>query len=145
MANLASLLKSEISRLARKEIRAELEPLKRSSAAYRSEIAALKKQVRQLQSDLARARRSTHRASIAEQTSAEPNFRYRASTLKAHRAKLGLSAKDYGLLLGASALSVYKWEDGKVKPRAGMLAKIAVVLRMRKREATSKLDALRAD
>jgi DNA-binding transcriptional regulator YiaG len=143
MANLASLLKSEISRLARREIRLAIEPLKRASAAHRSEIAALKKQVRQLKAELASARRSAKRSSAEQQSSPEPNLRFRASTLKAHRAKLGVSAKDYGLLLGASTLSVYKWEDGKATPRASMLAKIAPVLQLGKREAMAKLSALR--
>jgi len=43
MANIASLLKSEISRIARKEVRAETQTLKKASAQYRSDIAALKR------------------------------------------------------------------------------------------------------
>ncbi|MDZ4073711.1 MAG: hypothetical protein U1E04_03055 [Hylemonella sp.] len=45
MANFASLLKTEISRIARKEIRAETEILKKASAQYRSDIAALKRRL----------------------------------------------------------------------------------------------------
>lgn len=45
MANIASFLKSEISRIARKEIRAETETLKKASSQYRSDIAALKRRL----------------------------------------------------------------------------------------------------
>ena len=45
MPNIASVLKDEILRLARKEVRRELEGLKKASAQYRSDIAALKRQV----------------------------------------------------------------------------------------------------
>jgi hypothetical protein len=45
MANIATALKSEISRVARKEVRAETLQLKKQSAHYRSQIAALKRQV----------------------------------------------------------------------------------------------------
>jgi DNA-binding XRE family transcriptional regulator len=62
--------------------------------------------------------------------------------MKAHRAKLGLSAKDYGLLVGASMLSIYKWEDGKVAPRPKNLPRISEILRMGKREAQRKLAEL---
>ncbi len=45
MANFASELKSEISRIARKEIRAEILALKKASAQYRTDIAALKRRI----------------------------------------------------------------------------------------------------
>jgi DNA-binding transcriptional regulator YiaG len=62
--------------------------------------------------------------------------------MKTHRQKLGLSAKDYGLLVGVSALSIYKWEDGKVQPRGSALVKIAAVRQLGKREAARRLEAL---
>ena len=144
MTNLAALFKTEITRLARKEIRLEIGPLKRSNSGFRTEIASLKKQVRELQAELKQARRGVKKQSAEQPANVELKFRYRSSTLKAHRAKVGLSAKDYGLLLDASALSVYKWEDDKVKPRPKMLPKIAAVLRMGKREARRKLEELQA-
>lgn len=144
MPNFSSLLKSEICRLARKEIRLEVEPLKRSNASFRSEIVSLKKLVRELQSELKQARRAAKQPPAEEPATSELKFRYRASTLKAHRARLGISAADYGALLGVSALSVYKWEDDKVTPRPKMLPAIAAVLRMGKREALRRLQELQS-
>ena len=43
MANIASLLKSEISRVARKEVRAETAGLKKALGNCRGEIATLKR------------------------------------------------------------------------------------------------------
>jgi hypothetical protein len=43
MPNIASLLKAEISRVARKEIRAEITALRKAATTHRSEIAALKR------------------------------------------------------------------------------------------------------
>ena len=43
MSNIASVLKEEITRLSRKEIRTETEVLKKASSQYRAEISALKK------------------------------------------------------------------------------------------------------
>ena len=138
MPNIASLLKSEIIRLARKEVRSEIESLKKASASYRSDLAALKKEVRSLHAELKRISR-TAKPHISEVAGDETPMRFRAASMKAHRKKLKLSAKDYGLLIGASMLSVYKWEDGKVKPRAGALANIAEVLTIGKREADRRL------
>jgi DNA-binding transcriptional regulator YiaG len=145
MPNLSSLFKAEFSRLARKEVRVEIAPLKRSNASLRSEVASLKKQLRAMQAELKTARSDAKRRPAGEPTEAGPKFRYRATSLKAHRTKVGLSAKDYGRLLGVSALSVYKWEDGKVKPRERILPKIGAVLRMGKREALRTLEAMSGD
>lgn len=142
MPNIASLLKSEIIRLARKEVRAEIESLKKASAIYRSDLAVLKKEVRSLQVELKRASKGA-RPPVPDMAGEDTQVRFRATGMKAHRKKLKLSAKDYGLLLGASMLSVYKWEDGKVQPRSAALAKIAKVRTMGKREADRRLAELK--
>lgn len=143
MPNLASLLKSEISRLARKEIRQEVEPLKRSATGLRSEVAALKRQVRALQQELKSALRAT-RQKPAEKKGDDSNIsRFSASRLKTHRAKTGLSAKDYAALIGTTQLSVYKWESGRATPRPDMTSKIFEVLGLGKREAARRLEAIR--
>ena len=57
MPNIATILKAEITRLARKEVRGATEPLKKAVAAYRTEIAALKKRADSLERELTRLRR----------------------------------------------------------------------------------------
>ena len=54
MPNIGTVLKSEISRIARKEVRGELLKLKKASAQYRSEIAALKRRAQSLEQQLGR-------------------------------------------------------------------------------------------
>jgi N-acetylneuraminic acid mutarotase len=53
MPNIASVLKEEILRLARKEARSETNALKKASAQYRRDIAALKRQITDLQRKVA--------------------------------------------------------------------------------------------
>ena len=43
MANLSTVIKSEITRLARTEIKAAVDPLRKAGAGYRREIAELKR------------------------------------------------------------------------------------------------------
>ena len=45
MPNIASVMKGEILRLSRKEVRKELESLKKAAAQFRSDIASLKRTV----------------------------------------------------------------------------------------------------
>jgi DNA-binding XRE family transcriptional regulator len=44
-------------------------------------------------------------------------------------------------LIGASSLSVYKWESGKVQPRAAQKEQIAAALKLGKRAVKAKLQA----
>jgi len=66
-------------------------------------------------------------------------FRMRFDGLKNHRRRLGLSAADFGKLIGVSALTVYNWEAGKAKLRRKHLPHIAHVRELGKRDAASAL------
>ncbi len=69
----------------------------------------------------------------------QQSLRFRVGCFATLRKKLGLSAGDMARLLGVSAQSVYHWESGKSKPRAGQLAAIAQVRKLGKREAAARL------
>lgn len=140
MSNLSSVLKSEITRLARKEIRSSVDPLRKANAAHRREIAELKRQVTAMQRDL-RASGTSHRAT-KDHADAPRRTRFTAKGLKAQRGRLGLSAAEFGQLVGASGQSVYNWEAGKAVPRANQQAALAAVRGLGKREAAKRLEAL---
>jgi len=144
MQNVASALKVEISRLARKELRSETASLKKAVATYRHEIAALKRKVAQLEKQVKRAPRKTPVQSVNGAAVSDEKLRFRAQGFAQHRGRLGLSAREMGLLLDASPLSVYKWETGKAKPRAKHLQAIAAIRKMGKREAAQRLEQLAA-
>ena len=142
MGNFAAELKAEISRLAKKEIKREMAALKKASTQYRTDIAALKRRNVELERTLARLGKQTRKSvAVAESAPAEgENLRWRPAGFAKLREKLGLSAADLGKLIGVSALSVYKWEKGQVKPRAAQLAAIASVRHIGKREALRRLE-----
>lgn len=144
MSNIASLLKTEISRLARKEVRAETEGLKKSVTTYRAEIAALKRRTQALELELRRLSKA-HAKAVPIETQAQPSqkLRFTAKGLASQRRRLGLSASDVGLLVGASGQSIYNWEAGKAHPRAKHLAAIAALRTMGKKEASARLASLR--
>ena len=146
MANLATVLKAEIARLARKETKTQLEPLRRANAGYRRDIAALKREVAALSRQLKSASRPARAArGDADATGAAAGdasrVRFQARGLKSHREKLGLSAAEYGKLAGVSAQSVYNWEAGKTVPRQSQVQALAALRGMGKREAARRLDA----
>lgn len=151
MTNLASLLKSEISRVARKELRAQVLPLKKTVTAQRAEIAALKRGLKEAQQQLRRLGKSTAitknaaphvDARGADAPSKSPRFS--AKGLRSLRARLALSAKDFGLLVGASGQAVYLWEKEKTKPSPRLLPAIAALRTMGKKQAAERVAALSA-
>ena len=144
MPNIANLLKSEIARVARKQVRAETQGLKQAIAPYRAQIADLKRRTRQLEQQVARLGRVAAKAAAsapAERPDAV-NLRFSAKGLATQRRRLGLSAQAFGALIGASGQSVYKWEEGKTRPRASNLPAIASLRTMGKKEAAARLEAL---
>jgi DNA-binding transcriptional regulator YiaG len=145
MPNIASILKAEISRVARKEVRTEIETLKKASTHHRASIAALRRQVEKLEKELRRATRVSARVSPADDTdeAAEsgPSRRFSAGRLAAHREKLGLSAAAYGKLVGVTGQTIYKWEQGKARPRKAQLEGLASVRGLGRREVAEQLNA----
>jgi len=144
MPNFAVALKEEIQRLARKEVKAQTGSTQKAVANYRREIAALKRQLKGAEKKIRfletqEGRRVADPAAEVDETDA---LRFSARSVKSQRQRLGLSAKDYGRLIGVSGLTVYNWEHGKSRPRRAQLAALAAVRGIGKREAQQRLELL---
>ena len=145
MNTFSNAFRSEVIRMARKELKPELQDLRKTLTNHRSEIAALKREMKTLASLLKTTQRQVKtvgapvKAVKAPVSKAPPQTHFQADALREKRSVLGLTQKEMAKLLNASALSVYKWESGQVLPRAAQLERIAEVLRMGKRTALAKL------
>lgn len=140
MPNIASILKQEITRLSRKETRSQIESLKKETARLRHDVAALKKALVAVERQLRRQQKGAAVAAPASEPGDTPALRFNAKGFAAKRKALGLSAADAGTLLGVSGQSVYKWETGDVKPRAGQLPAVAAFRKLGKKQAAQLLD-----
>jgi DNA-binding transcriptional regulator YiaG len=139
MPNINAVLNLQIRRLARREISAGTRALKKATGHYRREIAALKRELAQLGKVVGELRKQVPEQAPAAPAEMLQKARLRIDGLKAHRGRLGLSAKDYGKLIGVSALTIYNWEAGKSKPRRSQLPRIVAVRGIGKREAMQRL------
>lgn len=146
MPNIALILKEEIARVARKEVRRETAALRKASAAYRSEIAALKRRAADMERQIRTVGKSVPRsAAVAVEEGSNPEgTRFSAKSLSTHRKRLGLSAADLGLLLGASAQSIYNWESGKARPNGKYHPTIAALRTVGKKRMLAHLEKLRS-
>ena len=142
MPNLISVMNDQIRRLARREIRAQTKTMKRLTAKYRRDIAALKREIVGLRKTVGYLQVQEKRRVAGRPAPEAGAMRFRADGLRSHRAKLGLSAKDYGRLVGVAGLTIYHWEHAKARPRRLQLAKLAQVRGIGKREALKRLELL---
>lgn len=141
MNTFSNAFRSEIIRVARKELKTELQAMRKVLSGHRSDIAALKREIKALASSRPKTQ---PKAAPSPAEPAPPSGklhrpRLPAQALAKKRAALGLTQKDMARLLGASSLSVYKWESGQVHPRAAQLDRIAEVLKTGKRKALERL------
>ncbi|WP_323745972.1 helix-turn-helix domain-containing protein [Diaphorobacter caeni] len=74
----------------------------------------------------------------------EVKRRFSASRLAAHRQKTGLSAADYGALVGVSGQSIYHYEQGKARPHAAVVRKLSMIKELGKTQLLALLDEQKA-
>ena len=139
MTTFVNQLKSEIARIAKKEIRAETQQLKKASAQYRSDIAALKRHIVALEATVKKLSKGQLKPVLKVDKESSTPLRFRASGFATLRKKLDLSAEQMGKLIGVSAQSVYHWEAEKSRPRSSQLPAIAAARKLTKKEAWAKL------
>ena len=165
MANLANALKEEIGRLAQKEVRQQTAGTVKSTAQCEREIAVLKRQVQDLRRELSslrsqeRSRQTESKKTSKSTATGQKNGKatgaapaparqsartssFSADRLKAHRERLGLSADNYGKLIGVSGLSIYNWEQERARPRKSSIEALMSIKGLGKRKAKERLEAL---
>ena len=138
MPNIGALLRQEISRLSRREARSQGQTTKKASVQHRRDIAALKREVGALKHQIALLLRQTLRTPTTSPITTT-KVRFVAKGVRSQRNRLGLSAEDYGKLVGVSPQSIYNWEQGNTTPRAEQVKAIAALRGIGKREAARRL------
>ena len=138
MPNLAVLLKDEIGRLARKEVRASCGPLqdqvrdlKNTVRQQRASISRLEKEISQLKAVSAK---TSEKILSAPDVGSSTHIRLSAGSIKKHRKRLKLSQTELGKLLNVSTNTIVRWEAGTSKPREAYRPGIAQLRTMGIRE-----------
>ena len=145
MPNLQTVLRQEIQRLARKEIRSEFESTKKAVARHRREIAELKRRNKALERAVNYLQSRESKRLKAGPSKAKPpqGSRFSLRSLKAQRRNSGLSQEDYGSLVGVSKTTIYNWESGRIKLGEKHLATLVSLRGLGKREAAKRLALLK--
>ncbi len=140
----AAALKQEITRLARKEIKANTDSTRRAVAQFRRDIAELKRGVKAMEGRLAALEREEKKrvGQPAASSDLAEGARFAPRWVRSHRERIGFSQADYATLVGVSPMTIYNWEHGKTKPGKEQLAALVAVRRLGKREAERRWEML---
>ncbi len=149
MPNIANILKSEIARVSRKEIKSAVEPVRKAAAKLRSDVAELKRQIAVLEKDNKRLRDVIAKG---EGSSSQPAVDPAGESSKGWisgkgvrslRKRLKLSQADFGKLAGVSANTVTNWEGkpGMLKLREPARDALLALRGIGIKEARRRLEA----
>jgi DNA-binding transcriptional regulator YiaG len=139
MAKIEGIIKSEIRRLAKREVRAVFRPLKREVWQMRTKLSNLSRGI----ASLDRMAKELHLEESKPKLEATPGeikaSRFTPERIQGLRKKLGISQRELGILIGASIGAVLSWEKGKFRPMGGKKAALVAVRKLKKREVKKLL------
>ena len=134
MAKIEGVIKSEIQRLAKREIRSTFIPLRREVRAMRLKLSGLSRGIASL-NRMAKGLRLGEAKPKLEATPEEVKAsRLTPDRIRGLRKKLGISMRELGILTGSSLSAVLSWEKGKFKPRGDKKAALVALRKVRKRD-----------
>jgi DNA-binding XRE family transcriptional regulator len=138
---LSDVLKNEISRLTKKELKSVTEPIRKALAISKAEVAGLKKRVAELEKTLSRVEKSIPKK--AKSTTAPEKLRITSERFAAFRNRLGFSAAEMGLLLGVSGQTVFNLEKRDAPFTLAQRVLISKVWGLSKRALMHQLNELK--
>ncbi len=139
MGKIDSSFRSEITRLAKREVRSSFLPLKREVRRMSTMLSGLSKGIvswNRLAKDLRLEEAKPKLEATPEEVKAS---RISAERIRSLRRKLGISQRELGILTGTSLGAVLSWEKGKFKPRADKKAALVAIRKLKKREVKKLL------
>jgi DNA-binding transcriptional regulator YiaG len=147
MGKMEQTLKSEITRLAKRQVRATFLPVARDVRRLKRAVSALQKTVAvlaRLGAEL-RAQRTAERAKLAAVPEKVKTARISPRLIKKLRTRLGISQAELAALVGVSTNAVGFWEQGKARPRDRNKEALVALRQLGKREVRGILAARAED
>lgn len=129
MADIKTVLRDIVVRLAKQEVNAKVRPLEKKLAGLRETCRLQKKMIVELQKNTSKSSGSIKTEEKLNPVSPEilKNTKLFPALIVALRKRLDLSGIQFGKILGVDKHTVYKWESGKSKPMNEHKAKIVAL------------------
>lgn len=144
MPNIANILKSEIQRLAKREVKAATTPLHKLITSLRKDVSSLKKELKVVKSAKATTAKAVKAEAMASgEATTTTLVRPTSKTVIALRNKFGMSQSEFGQLLNVGRITVARWEaqEGKLNLRQSARDAFASVQKLGAKAARAQLEA----
>ena len=139
MGKVERTMKSEIQRLAKREVKAVFSPLKREVWAMRLKLSGLSKSFASLNRQTKKLRLAEGKPKLEASPEEVKASRITPERIRNLRVKKGLSQRELGVLTGTTIGAVLSWEKGKFKPRGDKKAALVALRKVRKRDVKKML------
>ena len=133
MGKLESTIKSEIQRLAKREIRATFVPLRREVRVIRLRLSSLSKNFSTLNRVTKEQLEKMPKKGLEATPEEVKASRLTPDRIRGLRKKLGISMRELGVLTRSSLGAILSWEKGKFRPKGEKKALLVGLRKLRKR------------
>ena len=139
MGKMEGTIKSEILRLAKREVRAAFLPLRREVWAMRLKLSGLSKGFATLNRQAKELRKEEAKPKLGASPEEVKASRLTPERIRNLRKKKGISQRELGILTGATTGAVLSWEKGKFKPTRDKKVALVALRKVMKRDVRKML------
>jgi len=142
MAKFETIIKSEIVRLAKREVRKIAVPLGRDVRSLKSVVSQLRKSVLTLQRIAASQQKELEKGKKPLEVAPEEVqvSRFSPRLFRSLRSHLGITQKELAVLTDVTVGAVHQWESGQFKPSMKKKAAIVALRKLGRREVRKLLE-----
>ena len=146
MGKIESIIKSEIIRLAKGEMRKVSIPLGRDVRSLKNTVSQLRKSVLSLERFAAHQQKELSKREIRLEAPPEEirQSRFSPRLLQSLRKRLGITQKELAILAGVSLGAAHLWETGKFRPKENKMGVLVALRKLNRREVRELLEQKRA-
>ena len=141
MGKMEKSIKSEIERLAKREVRQVSVPLGRDIRALKVRVSQIRKSVKDLERFAAQKQKEAAKPEIRLEASPEEIKKSRLSPrlIQSLRKRLKITQKELAALIGVTVGAAHKWEVGKFDPGTQNKAALVALRKLTRRDVKKLL------
>jgi len=142
MGKVEGIIKSEIVRLAKKEVRKVSRPLGRDLRSLKSVVSQLRRTVLELQRITSTQQKELQKGKTPLEAPLEEvkESRFSPRLIRSLRRHLGITQKELAILAGVTVGAVHLWESGQFKPSMKKKAVMVTLRKLGRREVRKLLE-----
>ena len=147
MAKFETMIKSEMVRLAKREVRKICVPLRSDVWSLKSAVSQLHKSVLMLQRITASQQKELEKGKMLLEAPPEEvkESRFSPRLIKSLRGHLAITQKELAILTGVTVGAVHLWESGRFKPSMKKKAVMVALRKLGRREVRKLLEGKKTE